>query len=718
MTTINCWLWQETDDSLRWWTPENTQVIDASLPSEGHLPQFLAEELSEYLRNSSVRLHLAKNVPDNWQRLPWENVPGDLLVSRYAQYAATPPRLPIAPTAVLLNFWESDDFCDGFFSDATETIYGYAAQEFAETENLSAKSLLCVISHGTEQGNEKPFRIAEEQTWALPLNRGLPPLVILLACGNNKGNLLDYGQTLLEHGAQTVLAPLGQLNAKHAADFLGTFLDGWQQGTCVDELLADSQGKIDGFHGAQRLHLLGYGKLRVTREPLPAELVDTELNARARQALRKTDDSSRAFVQALLERLTLYGYQEKWGEYWVEKVMLALFERLQLERSNEADETVLLGALKHCEAELSLLTRVWILPLMVYLAEYYENSLLAYCQKAHYKLPTTVLPNAAGLYQQWSKLHHREGCYPLAVQKLAQGFDAAQSNTLAKQSLLGSLGNILFDFALPSLAEPVIDQISHSLKVNDAPDSGRQRFNLLDRQGHLALRQYQLEKAICFYERKHQKALQKGEDGHRELAWLLYASVWAGSYEASDYAHQARAALPDVADIEEVVNKGNPNTAYLLRALALWSWREGDAEIAKLLLDYVPFINRRLPSQDPGPFAFAIAYLQLYQRDHASLGKKIPSWARAEAMLESQGYWLELAAFHAFFGEIEAAQRCLGHFQSIRGEAVDNLMKIAACLDASSDWRAEIEVQTARENAVLLDVPTVEGILQTGLLPL
>jgi len=716
MTSINCWLWPESDDCLRWWSPENTQLIDARLPSEEQLPRTIAEELSEYLiKYSSVRLHIAKNVPDNWQRLP---LPENLLVSRYAQCSATPPRLATKQKGVLLNFWEKDDFCDCFSSKTAKMIPGAAAQGFAETENLSALSLLCVISHGTEQDNEKPFLLGEGQTWALPLNRGLPPLVILLACGNNKGNLFDYGQTLLKHGAQTVLAPLGQLNAKQAADFLGTFLDGWQKGRCVDELLADSQRKIDAFHGAQRLHLLGYGKLRVTSEPLPTELGDTELNARARQALGEIDENSRAFVQTLLERLTLYGYQEKWGRDWVEKVMLALFERLQLERSNEADERVLLGALKRCEAKQSLLTRVWILPLMAYLAEYYEYSLLAYCQKAHYKLPTTVLSNAVGLYQQWSKLHYREGCYPLALQKLAQGFDVAQSNTLAKQSLLGSLGNILFDFALPSLAEPVIDQLSHSLKAKDSPDSGRQRFNLLDRQGHLALRQYKLEKAICFYERKYQKALQQEENGHRELAWLLYATAWAGSYEASDYACEARAALPDVSDIEEMVNKGNPNTAYLLRALALWSWREGDAEIAMLLLDYVPFINRRLSRQDPGPFAFVIAYLHLYQRDHGSLGNKIPSWARAQAMLESQGYWLELAAFHAFFGETEAAQRCLGRFQSIRGEAVDNLMKIAPYLESSPDWGAEIEVQTAREKAVLLEAPTVDGILQAGLLPL
>ncbi|OAD22764.1 hypothetical protein THIOM_001421, partial [Candidatus Thiomargarita nelsonii] len=298
MTTINCWLWQESENSLCWWSPENTQLIDTSLASEGQLPRTLADELSEYLiKYSSVRLHIAQNVPDDWQRLP---LPGDLLVSRYAQYTATPPRLPTAPTAVLLNFWESDDSFESIFSDTSETIDAHSSQDFAKTEDLSALSLLCVISHGTEQDNEKPFRLADEQTWALPLNRGLPPLVILLACGNNKGNLLDYGQTLLEHGAQTVLAPLGQLNAKHAANFLQTFLEGWEQGRCVDELLAESQRKIDGFDGAQCLHLLGYGKLRVTSEALPAELSDTDLNAKAQEALREGDENSHAFVQVLL----------------------------------------------------------------------------------------------------------------------------------------------------------------------------------------------------------------------------------------------------------------------------------------------------------------------------------------------------------------------------------------------------------------------------------
>jgi hypothetical protein len=715
MTNIpNCWLWKETEYKLRWFSPQDTQLINmlplddnfSKLPLSSILPQSITDEISKYLRKSSVRLHIAKEVPDNWQRLPWDkfwlndkNVSGDLLVSRYAQRSATHPPLPTTQKDLILNFWENEELFNGLFSDTTKIVEDDSARYFIEHNDLSAFSSLCVISHGNKQDNHKPFSSDDKPAWGLPLNRGLPPLVILLVCGNKSGNLFEYGQTLLEHGAKTVLAPLDELNAKQAEIFLREFLTCWKQGQCVDELLATCQHDTNSYHGAKRLYLLGYGQTRVTTKPQLDELSDAD-------------------YPQILEGLTLQGCQMGWEKEWVRNIVPALFKHLQLEEEKKEDEIVLLRALSQCEPKLNNLTRSWVLPLIAYIAEYHDHSLLSYCQRTRKKLSPTAFINVDS-FHQWSKLYYRNGYYSSTFQELAQGFKQAETNSLAEQSLLGSLCNTLLDINLPTMAEQVIVQLENNLSHH--PDSQLQAFKLLDRKGHLALRSYQLDRAISCYRLKQQQAIQNyGEYGFRELAWLLYTTTWAGlAEEAANYASEAYEALSSVAEIEKNTGGGNDNNAYLLRALALWTWRNGNTDMAQRLSTYIPFIDKRLySSQDPGPFAFTIAYLQLYQAEQNELTAKLPSWATIQAILENKKYWLELTSLHAFFGETEAAQKSLSHFHYMRNKAVESLTEIATSLNISADWQAKIETQTEREKAILVETPTIEAILKAGLLPL
>jgi hypothetical protein len=50
--------------------------------------------------------------------------------------------------------------------------------------------------------------------------------VLLLACGSLDDNLLVYGRRLRAAGVQTVLAPIGRLDARPADRFLREFLCG------------------------------------------------------------------------------------------------------------------------------------------------------------------------------------------------------------------------------------------------------------------------------------------------------------------------------------------------------------------------------------------------------------------------------------------------------------------------------------------------------------
>ncbi|RXL96522.1 CHAT domain-containing protein, partial [Citrobacter sp. AAK_AS5] len=83
-------------------------------------------------------------------------------------------------------------------------------------------------------------------------HNGLPPLVILLACGSDTGNLIHYGRKLLAHGARTLIAPFGRLDARAARDFLVQFLPRWSTGWRADTALQAAQARDETGWGARR----------------------------------------------------------------------------------------------------------------------------------------------------------------------------------------------------------------------------------------------------------------------------------------------------------------------------------------------------------------------------------------------------------------------------------------------------------------------------------
>lgn len=109
---------------------------------------------------------------------------------------------------------------------------------------------------------------------------------------------------------------------------------------------------------------------------------------------------------------------------------------------------------------------------------------------------------------------------------------------------------------------------------------------LKDRLVRIALRRGQGEgtsdehivRALTLFYQKRHVSLATGENGERELAWLLYAAAWGRPTRANNYAKEVQSALADLETVSRDIGSGNDTRLYLLRALAL---RAGGARIGR-----------------------------------------------------------------------------------------------------------------------------------------
>ncbi|MDQ5908822.1 MAG: hypothetical protein QG599_915, partial [Pseudomonadota bacterium] len=286
---LDAWLWPE-GEQMRWWTAADTRLLSRQNPAR------LLQQINS--PSTPVRLHLTEDVPVETQRAIHEAVSARPLRDHWqvifdVPRTAAPPVLPSNPNVAIADLWPDAEREDGQSPPLFKNLLNglpNAAQWRGITEvqrklacgGLSHRSLLVIMAHGSECHAAPPFRLADGQEWALPSDIHLPPLVLLLACGNADHNLVDYGRRLRKAGVQTVLAPTGRLDARPADRFLRDFLHGWQGGQRVDELLWRAQRQPDSEYGAGRLVILGRGDLRVGPALTPAEWPDAELQNAAR----------------------------------------------------------------------------------------------------------------------------------------------------------------------------------------------------------------------------------------------------------------------------------------------------------------------------------------------------------------------------------------------------------------------------------------------------
>jgi len=480
----------------------------------------------------------------------------------------------------------------------------------------------------------------------------------------------------------------------------------------VDELLWRAQRQPDSDHGAGRLVILGRGELRVGPARHPDEWPDAELQ----RAARALTPASVPALQALVERLTWQCYLQD-GD--LEGAVDALYEALDLEYDDRDREEPLLDLLVQHSSQWAPLTRSWVQPYQIYLAEIYDHRLLP--AESGRRLPNPQTPHAC--YHR-AKPHYRLGAYPRAVAELTAGLQALPPARWPLRSGLGLLGvlvNTLIDLNLPEPAQAAFDQLDLTLSRASSASADRQNLNHWDRRARLALRQGQPETALDRYRQKRQR---ERRDPDRELAWLLYVAAWADLPEAPAFAAEVQAKLNARYGPDYVFGRGNEPPAYLLRALALWAWRSGDARAAAAVAVWTAKLVEPLGRvQDPGPFAMTLGYMHLYVQSHAPINATLPDWTLIADALERERYWFELASLACLLGRpAEEIQRALEQFQALRRAAGEELAGLPEPLRqrVMANWPALLERREAAERALLLagKPAGVAELVKQGMLPL
>jgi hypothetical protein len=736
---IIVWLWPE-QDRIRAWTPAQTRLFSTLSPGPEPLShrslrdgletidlrRALHPELADFLNTALAtgqppHLRLAYGLPKAWRDFPYEQLEhaGQPLAGRIAVARDVPfpseadtalpnPQAavfdlwlrtePVKPTEGLRQHWPCLEILN------TEKL----ANRFMVSRNLHDYGLLIVVTHGSEGHLDAPFRLADGREWSLPMGRGMPALVILLACGDEDGNLLAYGRELLEAGAHTVLAPKGKLDARGAAIFLDSFLRDWlNHGLNAAEALRRAQinDQREGY-GAQRLYLLGEAGLRWGATDAPDYTGTEELEVRARRELQ--DTTPPIALPALCERLTLQHYQRD-----------GTLDDLK-HPFKKPEEAVLLQRLYPLADSLSSLTQSWVLPLLAYLAEIHDHRLLQPLENLRphleQKQPDGLPPTG---YHHWAKLYYRRGKYICAARELATGLTRVAPDQRLQQSagLLGTLLNVLIDQALvePALRTEQRLDLYLAQRTDENVEEIQRKF--VDRRARLALRAGEGERAHILYRRR----WYSDKQDERALPWLLYIAAWYPMAEAREYRDAGLAQLVLAKLTPDLV--GDDDALYRLRALAAWAWRHDDTEVAEAIAPAIVFCTERLldhPDLDAGPPGFTLAYLDLYARQHAPTWKdRLPSWGYVAEALREHRYFLELAAFAALRDETDEARRALEIYQKQRRLVVQELRRLPADLDLP-DWDTVLTRREQRENTSLLGTHpiTAEVLLKQGLLPL
>lgn len=738
------WIWPE-NDGIRWWTPSYTTLLrvngpfasgeQASVrelrdrhdrlslrhglsPSFGHL---LADALADRRR---LRLHLSRKLDPVWHSCPYEwftsdgeSLFGSLLAERYApeRTVSVAPVDPTRPIAIL-NLLDVDEPVQP--ADAvpvgTARIYdGLAAVDhFLNQADVAGLGALVVVAHGTERGGDCPFRLPDGSVWGLPFSRGLPPLVILLACGNDEGNLVVNARRLLDAGAVTVLAPLGRPSPDGASRFLAEFLMQWRAGNRVDDALLAAQREPQAQRGACLLQLIGLGDLRMSTEVRREERADQPLAAIA-------DGGDALALTTLINRLTLRCFQQGQGLDQAEDALRVL---LNVRWYDEHAEKRLFSLFGRLCGDLWPMSQAWIRPLEALFAEAYDHRRLPEFEQARRELDRTDLVMPAPVYHYWSKIYYRQGRYALSLQDVSRGLVQIDPGAFCTQGagLVGHLVGLLVDVDLPAPAEVLHQQMDDCLAQQADEKSAWERHKLKDRAARIALRLGQAERAMTIYRLKRRESLRFGGNGSRELAWLLYIGAWTDPQNATGLALGVSAILADEAAVRQGLGPGNVDPVYLLRAYAAWAWRAGSADACRQILAYRELLEERLLSGDAGPPGFVFAFLHLCRQKGMHMHEDIPSWDSIAAALENQRYFLELTALSALAGYTDRVEVLLRRLQSQRLPSSPPTFPAWLGDGILSDWVGLVAERTGHEQDLLVTGSTVtpERLVSSGLMPL
>ena len=774
------WLWPASA-GLRLWTPDETHLY-ADVAHEDPVrlrratrdgrtqyrldkvlrPPALAQHLADLLRAPGPRplIHLA-NGPD--RDLPLQDLPFESLwldgrtlgeIATFCRHV----RLDTAPTPpapmvdlIIADLWPKPPpgksrplagLLDrlGPIGGGVRILAGpQTAEAYLRSMDPANYAALVVFCHGSEDEHPAtpPLLGPSGQPWALPLNNGLPPLVVLLACGSDSGNLVRHGRSLLAHGARALIAPFGRLDADAARSFLDRFLPRWLAGGRLDAALQATQAQDKTGWGARRLVLVGAPGLRRAVHPRLEEIQDAELAA----IVHRDDQRAALALLCLVERYTLRGFQQGHG---LRNAEPTLRDTLSVAVGDEGAERWLFAHLDQAVrlGRIGLMTQAWLYPWLAQSAERFHHERMDHYAAAWRKLGEATTRAPASIHHYWHRTAYRHGRYGEALEELIKGLDALGPEEFWPEGapLARDLANLLIEFNVPKAAQQVASALQTHLGTGNAGGALQaERHKLMDTlaRAHLRGGGEGWRSALALLLRKRADARQLyGEQGHRELAALLHLISWAdpASALAQELAREARLLLAKVDETLATIHidQGNSTSLYLLRAFAAWVWRTGNPADADLLGRYRSLWERDLYTRrDPGPLGCICAYLNLYAQEGGYVpSQDLPSWPAGRELLSAECYYLDAAILDALLGHGPKAQAHLARFHR-QGETLPQaLSRLAgqrqglAPLDLGSvdlaDWAQEIAGRRHLESQILAKHHrlTPATLLACGIMPL
>jgi len=638
---------------------------------------------AEASEKSAIRLYLCDNLPALWQQLPlaWCHLNGQPLYQRvHVLYYVPfyPETLPITTQqpALLLNLWPKPRT-----GIASAPLFPYLMSLMRQPKDyhvitskikielhlqqhdISQHSLLCITAHGSESEQKKPFLVDENTDWALPKQQ-LPALVLLLACGSETGNLVNYALDLLQQGAKTVLAPIGKLDASQVEYFIQHFLQQWHQGVSVADILFQLQQDKTQAHAALRIQLIGQGDLyqHKARHTANTANIDADVSWSTLQNTLQHND------QALITFLNQLTYRCLMQDGSLENSISQLYNAFGAVYNNPYEDDQVYQRLKKVYSQCWQITQCWLNPFLIYLSSLHDHTHITLYRRNAAQLSNITLPHENLFFYYLMHGFYRKGNYAKAMEAFVLGLNAITTDQDNQSALvkepeykLAALSvNIFIDMNFPTLGVSLLEHTRYCLEEAALPYEiyRTEEFTLLDQEARLMARSNNadiyanagLKKATMKVERKRELAQQDAQDGQRELASLLSLATWLATPN-SVYAETVIGLLEDVPRISEEIRhaEGNCTVLYLLRALAAWAWQQQDTTALKTVENYLPIFKEVAELKhlsDSGPIGFIMAYLSLLDNQQAQ-----QQWPLMAAKLENDAYFFELAIFHALLND-------------------------------------------------------------------
>lgn len=561
-------------------------------------------------------LLLEPTLPVKWQHWPWEQMTwrgkplgASALIVRQARLGAAPP----VGDKLLVDLFprREFDFSVALQPELASGALRKAVPRFLGTE-IAGCSELFLVAHGNAGG----LLDASGRPVEFPNVRPLPDTIWLLACEADAA-MASLADRMLERGARRVITPRRQLAAEKMAGLIKARLAATEPDAAI--WLAGYDYAADG--GSAELTVWGTAAL----DPTPGRW-----NASVWDHLHGT------------ATLPL-GHLTSAGKFDAAFTAAAAPDAWPLTRQTMAAPLLLLA--ERFDYERMTLLQSWV----------GDND-----------SPAAMRALAAAA--------RRIGQYPATARDLSFSLARADLGTKEKADCLGALANLLIDLDLPAAAIRCID--AHDDCIASAPrDFAFAAFKQLDWKSRATARDGKLQTSLDHLTRKRRQAskVEGGGDGTRELAGLLYGTVWLASTgaaclpKATLLANEVRTCLPE--PNEEAIGAGNYDTRYLLRAFAAHAWQSADAAALAVLGVWHPIAERQLVTDaDPGPWAYVLCYLHL-----AGYAGTI-ELDRALGALKHAHYFLEAAAFAALAGRPDEAQTYLNRFQERRQQTIAQLV--------------------------------------------